>query len=251
MRAPLLFAAALAARRLREQRPDRQHAECRREPDRREYRLQRRDRDRRGHRRRRQHGRRRRHELRQSRRATTPRRRRTKRADSRRRRRPPASAPPPTPRRTRRRTPRPTPNRLKAARRPCAPAASGATSAAPSPARSPPRAPRSRSSQSIGCTRKWSKSQLSSSAGSIPSCGHTSLSSFPLRWTTSVPGLGADADPVDARRPPAASRWSPTAIRKPRACSASTSAVSSCSIGSPPVITTSRRSAPSPHSAST
>ena len=49
----------------------------------------------------------------------------------------------------------------------------------------------SRASQSIGWTRKWSKSQRSiESAGSTPACGQTSFSSSPLRWTTSVPALG-------------------------------------------------------------
>ena len=52
-----------------------------------------------------------------------------------------AKAAPSEPRRQR---DRPTPNKLRAARPPCAPAATGAISAAPSPARSPPRAPASR-----------------------------------------------------------------------------------------------------------
>ena len=131
---------------------------------------------------------------------------------------------------------------LRAARRPCAPAASAASAAAPSPARSPPRSPPRASAQSIGWTRKWAKSQLSSSAGSIPGCGQTSFSSSPRRWTTSVPALGlmhSQSIPGAAASVPLLS----TAIRNPRACSASISASSSCSIGSPPVITTSRSSA--------
>jgi hypothetical protein len=46
------------------------------------------------------------------------------------------------------------------------------------------------SAQSIGWTRKLRKSQPSRSAGSIPCCGHTSFSSSPERWTTSVPAFG-------------------------------------------------------------
>ena len=37
------------------------------------------------------------------------------------------------------------------------------------------------SSQSIGCTRKWRKSQPSRPAGSMPGCGQTSFNSSPLR----------------------------------------------------------------------
>ena len=79
---------------------------------------------------------------------------------------------------------------LGQARQPCAPAATGAIAAAPSPARSPHPSPPRLSAQSIGWTRKWPKSQPSSSSRSIPSCGHTSFSSSPWRWTTSVPLLG-------------------------------------------------------------
>ena len=95
----------------------------------------------------------------------------------------------------------PTPNKPRAADHLVRLQATGATSADPSPARSPPRSAASRSAQSIGCTRKWSKSQLSSSAGSIPACGHTSFSSLPLRWTTSVPALGlTQIQSIPARR---------------------------------------------------
>jgi hypothetical protein len=38
--------------------------------------------------------------------------------------------------------------------------------------------------------QEMAKSHCSSSAGSIPACGHTSFSSSPERWTTSVPALG-------------------------------------------------------------
>ena len=135
----------------------------------------------------------------------------------------PARPKPSEPRPSRRPTPSPTPNSSGAGRRPCAPAGSGAISAAPSPAGSPPRRPPSRSSQSIGWTRKWSNAQRSSSAGSIPSCGHTSFSSSPERWTTSVPAFGLtqiQSMPGVAGKVPLVS----TATRKPRPCSASTSA---------------------------
>ena len=173
MRVPLLIAAASRPRRLREQRPDRQYAECRREPDRREYRLQRRDRDRCGHRRRRQHGRRRRHELRQSRcraardavgneppKASTTGAERPARAER--------LSPAPSRRRPRTRTryERPVslgqPDHLVRLERqaPLRPLHRQRDRRRPVP-------PRDRA-QSIGCTRKWSKPQLSSSAGSIP-----------------------------------------------------------------------------------
>ena len=64
-------------------------------------------------------------------------------------------------------------------------------------------------------------------------------------------GLGADADPVDARRRRRCVPLVSTAMAKPRACKASISGGSSCSRGSPPVQTTSRSRAPPPHAAAT
>ena len=139
---------------------------------------------------------------------------------------------------------------LFAGRPPCAPGATAASAAAPSPARSRHPSQLARSAQSIGWTRKLRKSQPSRSAGSIPCCGQTSFSSSPDRCTTSVPAFGlmhSQSMPGVAAIVPLLS----TATRKPREWSASIRSVSSCSIGSPPVITTSRRSRPSPHSAST
>ena len=138
----------------------------------------------------------------------------------------------------------------RAAPRPCAPAATGAISAAPSRARSPrppPPAARRNPSAAPGNARN---PRFRSRPGSIPACGHTSLSSSPARWTTSVPALGlthSQSIPGDRRQ---ACRCSRPRLESRARASASTSAESSWSIGSPPVTTTSRASSPSPHSAS-
>ena len=152
------------------------------------------DRDRRGHRRRRQHGRRRR--ITRSKSTMTPatmRRQAPKPVRAPTRPEPPLdhaaadrtspNAPPATPPPTRRIA-------ARAARPICAPGATGASAAAPSPARSPPRAPLRASAQSIGWIRKWRNPSFRARSRSIPSCGHTSFNSSPLRWTTSVPALG-------------------------------------------------------------
>ena len=84
----------------------------------------------------------------------------------------------------------------------------------------------------------------------MPDWGHTSFNSSPLRWTTSLPAFGlmhSQSIPGGAGSVPLLS----TAMRKPPAWSASISAASSCSSGSPPVITTNRWSRPSPHAAAT
>ena len=206
----LLAAAALASRRAATTtRPTTRSMSIR--PDRREHLGQRRDRDRRSHRRRRQHGRRRRlftkpcDNAGSDNGATRVRRRRTSARTPLRRA---AAATGATPAANAAATLRPTTIGSRAARPPCAPAASGAIAAAPSPARSRHRSPPARSAQSIGWTRKWANSQPSSSAGSIPACGHTSFSSSPAALDDLGPRLGADAQPVDARRPRPACRCS-------------------------------------------
>ena len=211
MRALILIAGASARpRRLRRTttRPTTRRISTR--IDRGEHRLQRRDRDRRGDRRRGQHGRRRRiyneiadDEPRQQRAITTAPAKPGQAAPSRR-----ATAGRAThrsrgnTRRQRDRIGSGQPDHLVRLK------AQAPFRAAPSPARSPPRPPPRASSQSIGWTRKWSKSQLSSSAGSIPACGHTSFSSSPERWTTSVPAFGLTQIQSMPGRRRQAFRWS-------------------------------------------
>ena len=90
----------------------------------------------------------------------------------------------------------------------------------------------SRAGPSIGGRRNDWKSRSSNCAGSPPSWGNTSFSSSPAVEHQRSADLGAHAHPVDTgggRRVPLVS----TATSKPSSMHASTSAVSSCSSGSP------------------